>query len=152
MQLHRPLIRHLDIDAPATSVPVDAGGFMWFTPARSVPAVAAALPHDAALLAWARVTLGLVLEVLARRRRIEQITPRITPRVARYLGAHLHTMGTARAPQLQLLSVRLFQPHDDAGELTAVYRTGRRAHALAARADRPVGTQTAWTLTALRLG
>ena len=65
MRLHRPVSRHLDIGSAAMSVPVDAGGFMWFTPACSVPAVAVALPHDAALqISWAGYGYNLGLATL----------------------------------------------------------------------------------------
>jgi hypothetical protein len=159
----QPMIRRLYLDPPPLPESAADTGFAWFTPGRSTPAVPVALPPDAALLARGRVTLALVLEVLAGRRRIDQISSLISAPVARYLAAH---RDLATGPkQVRLHSVRLCQPHEHAGEFAAVYYVGPRAHALAARLERtgsPAGRERAprpgaggapiWTLTALRLG
>ena len=159
----QPVIRRLYLDPPPLPEPAADTGFAWFTPGRSAPAVPVALPPDAALLARGRVTLALVLEVLARRRRLDQISSLISAPVARYLAAHRYL---ATGPkQVRLHSVRLCQPHEHAGEFAAVYCVGPRAHALAARLERTGGTAgrgraprpgaggaPIWILTALRLG
>ena len=158
----QPVIRRLNTDPPPLPEPAADTGFGWFTPGRSAPPVPVALPHDAALLARGRVTLALVLEVLARRRRLDQISSLLSGPVARY-PAH---RDLATGPkQVRLHSIRLCQPHEHAGEFTAVYYVGPRAHALAARLERTGGTAgreraprpgaggaPIWTLTALRLG
>ena len=107
--------------------------------------------------------LALVLEVLARRRRLDQISSLISAPVARYLAAHRDL--TTGPKQVRLHSVRLCQPHEGAGEFAAVYYVGPRAHALAARLERTgatpgrgraprpgAGGAPIWTVTALRLG
>jgi hypothetical protein len=159
----QPVIRRLNTDPPPLPEPAADTGFAWFTPGRSAPAVPIALPPTAALLARGRVTLTLVLEVLARRRRLDQISSLISAPVARYLAAHRDLATGPR--QVRLHSVRLCQPDERAAEFAAVYYVGPRAHALAARlewtggtarrerAPRPgAGGAPIWTLTALRLG
>ena len=118
----QPVIRRLNTDPPPLPEPAADTGFGWFTPGRSAPAVPVALPHDAALLARGRVTLALVLEVLAGRRRIDQISSLISAPVARYLAAHRDLATGPR--QVRLHSVRLCQPHEHAGEFAAVYYVG----------------------------
>ena len=161
--IRQPVIRRLNTEPPPLPEPAADTGFGWFTPGRSAPAVPAAVPPDAALLARGRVMLALVLEVLARRRRIDQISSLISAPVARYLAAH---RDLATGPkQVRLHSVRLCQPHEHAAEFAAVYYAGPRAHALAARLERTGGTPgreraprpaaggaPIWTVTALRLG
>ena len=159
----QPVIRRLYLDPPPLPEPAADTGFAWFTSGRSAPLVPVGLPPDAALLARGRVMLALVLEVLARRRRIDQISSLISVPVARYLAAHRDLATGPR--QVRLHSVRLCQPHEQAGEFAAVYYVGSRAHALAARLERTGGTASReraprpaaggapiWTVTALRLG
>ena len=162
--IRQPLIRRLNTDPPPLPEPAADTGFAWFTLGGSAPAVPVALPHDAALLAHGRVTLAPVLEVLARRRRLDQISSLLSAPVARYLAAHRYLATGPKQVRLHR-GVRLCQPHEHAGEFTAVYYAGSRAHALAARLERTGGTPgreraprpaersaPIWILTALRLG
>jgi hypothetical protein len=101
------------------------------------------LPFDPAAAAPAQLIMRLIVEVLARRRRVEQLADLVTPSVARCVCA-----AAARATHVRLSSVHIQQPHPEAVEAAVVCRTAEGSRALAARIDRR--GQRGWCCTSFR--
>ena len=133
-----------------TGSPIACGsdGFGWFLGYPPAP-----LPYDRAVLEYGAKTLRLVLEVLTRRRPVDQLAPLLDPQALRYLATHVAGAGATRRVSAALIGpVRMCQPHVDGAEINATFRHGNHIGALVARFDlHPIGP-VRWQLTVLRIG
>lgn len=114
------------------------------------------LPLDPVAYASAHRVLGLILEVLDRRRPLVHLRPMLTPHTHRYLVVVTDRMATtAQRGDARVLSIRMCQPRSDVAEIAAVCRLGGRTRALAARFERrqePLGRQLRWRCSVIQLG
>jgi hypothetical protein len=119
-------------------------------PSRGRPAVApvADLLPTAELRQRAHQVVGLVLEVLGRRRPLAHLVPYLEPPALRYVRAAL---GQRARPSSRMTSLHVSRPRADAVEVTAVHRAGARVRALAARLEGPPGEPDRWRCVTLRL-
>ncbi|HJR24912.1 MAG TPA: Rv3235 family protein [Acidimicrobiales bacterium] len=106
--------------------------------------------------AWAARFAQAVVEVLGGDRPLTQLVRWTSGRVYADLGRRVTVLGrTAPAGQRrrtirpQVRTIRVFQPTDDAAEVSVHVRYGERSRAIAARLERGRGR---WQCTDLRLG
>ncbi|MEV0946048.1 Rv3235 family protein [Rhodococcus sp. NPDC049939] len=93
----------------------------------------------------------LVLEVVDRRRNVEQLRPLLTPSLVDVIRAYASADSPARrlgAATLVRVHLRAIEPH--AVEAFGSYSRGQRIFVIAARVER--ASDTGWTITSLVLG
>jgi hypothetical protein len=114
------------------------------------------LPADPSVRVDVERLMRMMVEVLDDRRPAQQLEPVAEPVVLRYLRATMHRLclvgasGGAGYGRAKLLSVRVFQPHEQAAEVAAVWRLGGRPRAVAARFER--GGGGVWRCCVIRVG
>jgi hypothetical protein len=99
--------------------------------------------------------MGLILEVLDRRRPLAHLHPILTQRALRYLRVVTQRPPTAQRGNAHVISIRMCQPHADVAEVAAVCSLGGRPRALAARFERqqvPLSGGPRWCCAVLQLG
>jgi hypothetical protein len=114
------------------------------------------LPFDQVAYATAHRALGLILEVLDRRRPLAHLQPVLTAHTLRYLTVVTDWLPpTAHRGNARVISIRMCQPHTDVAEVAAVCRLGGRVRAVAARFERqqePLNVKRQWSCTVIQLG
>jgi hypothetical protein len=114
------------------------------------------LPFDPIAYATARRVLGLVLEVLDRRRPLIQLRPVLTPHAVRYLSVVTDWLPvTAQRGDACVLSIRMCQPANEVAEVAAVCRLGGRVRAIAARFEckqHASSDEVRWRCAVIQLG
>lgn len=102
------------------------------------------LPTDPAARHTAQRLLHVIVEILDRRRPVNQLDGVATPAAVRCVR-----FARDRVHGACLVRVRVSQPHEKAIEVSAVCRTSRQVHAIAARFDHT--RRHGWRCTAFRL-
>jgi hypothetical protein len=125
------------------------------TPVHGLPPPTTERPRDtAALRRRVEHVLRSTLEVLDGRRPLAHLDPHLEASALRYVRTAQARRRTARQ-SLRLTSVHVSRPCAQAAEVAAVYRSGGRAHALAARFEGPAGSVDGdprrWRCVTLRL-
>ena len=106
----------------------------------------AAVPDPAA---WARRLLVGVVEVVAGRRPLAQLTGMLSPSVAFGLNGDLRRTSQHRLGSAAVSRVRVCEPADGVAEVSATLRTPSRVHAAALRLEIRRGQ---WVCTRLMMG
>lgn len=127
----------------------------WSVPTPVVPAPAPA-PERADARQWgARVTLA-AFEVMLGNRPANQLSRLVDSKTLHALSVHTNRIGIERKKHRNVLpgrprltSVRCYQPHADAAEITAVVHDGLRHRAVAMRLTARGGQ---WLATAFEMG
>jgi hypothetical protein len=114
------------------------------------------LPFDHEAYVTAHRALGLVLEVLDRRRPLIHLRPMLTAHAFRYVTVVTDRLPTS-APRgdARVLSIRMCQPTEHVAEVAAVCRLNGRHRAVAARFEHlpdPRSGRLRWCCAVIQLG